>query len=875
MTCRKHSNTAFLILLISLFFVCSYSSKAQTIFALSTENLLSFEAQNPGVLTSNVPITGVLPGHQLMCIDFRPATGQLYALGYNSVSGAAELYTINRSSGAATPLGAPALNLGAGIADLAFDFNPTVDRIRVTGSNGLNVRLHPVTGALVSTDGSLAFAAGDVNQGAMPSVGTVAYTNSYIGATATTLYNYDFALNIFTTQVPPNNGTLNTVGASGLSLNVFDQSVDLDIWFDPVTRTNRAFFSANTGVSINDDLYTVNLATGAASLAGAIGSGFPIRDIAVLIDRNVPPNTIGDLLYALTSTNNLISFDAAQPDIVRSIVPVSGIAAGQVLSGLDFRPATGELYTLGYNTTNGEARLYTVNLSSGAATAIGTGPVTLASGLGKIGFDFNPTVDRIRVTSSSNANYRLHPVTGALAFTDANLAFAAADVNAAVNPSIGASAYTNSFNGATATMLINYDDSLNVFTTQAPPNNGTLNTLGASGLTVNLADPSSDLDIFYDGPAQQNRAYFSANVNSNANDNLYTVNLGTGATTLVGSIGLGIAVTDMAAFIRSSVALACPANVVATGAPGATSAVVTYAPPTTTTTCPAGGATVSLVSGLASGSMFPAGTSAVVYQASDACGNSSTCSFTVTVNEGACDVKTIGCIRFEVLNIRKDAEGDEVYRIRVVNTCASPLNYVAFEVPDGITPSSPVNGSTCMGASGNAYTCRNPNFSPFYSVRFKSQSVTGIANGQEDIFEYTLPAQADVLHFYAFARLNDGTGLGAHLNTFDCPVQAFDNSSRPGEEATDRDLHSTGAGLSMYPNPSTGWVSVNLSEYAGQGLELSVMNATGQTVFIRTVAGTGETEQINLPEGIANGLYYLRVVAADGRREALRFVVQR
>lgn len=874
MTYRKHSNTAFLILLISLFYF-NTSSKAQTVFALSTEKLLGFDAQNPGVLTTDLQITGVLPGHQLMGIDFRPATGQLYALGYNSVSGAAELYTINRSTGAATPLGTPALNLGAGITDLGFDFNPTVDRIRVTGSNGLNLRLHPVTGALVSTDGMLAFAAGDANAGAVPSIGTVAYTNSYIGATATTLYNYDFALNVFTTQVPPNNGTLNTVGASGLSLHIFDQSVDLDIWFDPVTRTNRAFFSANTGVSINDDLYSVNLTTGAVSLLGTIGAGFPVRDIAVLIERNVPANISGDLLYALTSTNNLISFDAAQPDIVRSIVPVSGIATGQVLSGLDFRPATGELYTLGYNATNGEARLYTINLNSGAATAIGAGPVTLASGLGKIGFDFNPTVDRIRVTSSSNANYRLHPVTGALAFTDASLAFAVGDANAGANPSVGASAYTNSFNGATATTLFNYDDSLNVFTTQAPPNNGTLNTLGASGLTVNLADPTSDLDIFYDGPAQQNRAYFSTNVNTNANDNLYTVNLGTGATTLVGSIGLGIAVTDLAAFIRSSVALACPVNVVATGAPGATSAVVTYTTPTTTTTCPAGGATVSLVSGLASGSMFPAGTSTVVYQASDACGNTSTCSFTVTVNEGACDVKSIGCVRFEVLNIRKDAEGDEVYRIRVVNTCASPLNYVAFEVPDGITPTSPVNNSTYTGASGNAYTSRNPNFSPFYSVRFKSQSANGIANGQEDIFEYTLPAQADVLHFYAFARLNDGTGLGAHLNTFDCPVQAFDNSSRPGEAATDRDRHSAGAGLSLYPNPSSGWVTVNLSEYAGQRLELTVLNATGQTFFVRTVTDTEGTEQVNLPEGIANGLYYLRVVAADGRREALRFVVQR
>ena len=169
---------------------------------------------------------------------------------------------------------------------------------------------------------------------------------------------------------------------------------------------------------------------GTATLIGAIGSGQSVSDIAVLIERTVPTTISGDLRYALTTGGSLISFDAAQPGIVRMLVAVSGISAGQVLSGLDFRPATGELYALGYNSATGEARLYTLNLTTGAATAVGAAPITLATNLGKIGFDFNPTVDRIRVTGSNNANYRLHPVTGVIAATDMNLAFAVTDVNA-------------------------------------------------------------------------------------------------------------------------------------------------------------------------------------------------------------------------------------------------------------------------------------------------------------------------------------------------------------------------------------------------------------------------------------------------------------
>jgi hypothetical protein len=62
--------------------------------------------------------------------------------------------------------------------------------------------------------------------------------------------------------------------------------------------------------------------------------------------------------------------------------------------------------------------------------------------------------------------------------------------------------------------------------------------------------------------------------------------------------------------------------------------VVTYATPTATDNC--GTPTVSFVSGLASGSTFPIGVTTVVYKAQDICGNVSTCSFTVTVNNPYC-----------------------------------------------------------------------------------------------------------------------------------------------------------------------------------------------------------------------------------------------
>ncbi|MCC6283158.1 MAG: DUF4394 domain-containing protein, partial [Saprospiraceae bacterium] len=238
---RNFRTLLFCFFSLMLFGLSPASLQAQNMYAISGSNLIAFSAQNPGTVTAMVPVSGISAGQELSGIDFRPNTGQLYGIGYNPMSGETRLYTIDRSSGAATAIGTGPVLLNANMGELSFDFNPTVDRIRVTGSDNSNYRLHPLTGALVATDGMLAFAATDANTGVDPTIGAVAYTNSYIGSTATTLYNFDQKLNVITTQVPPNNGTLNTLGTSGLSLNTTATSADMDIYFDPATGLNMAF----------------------------------------------------------------------------------------------------------------------------------------------------------------------------------------------------------------------------------------------------------------------------------------------------------------------------------------------------------------------------------------------------------------------------------------------------------------------------------------------------------------------------------------------------------------------------------------------------------------------------------------------------------
>ncbi len=265
-------------------------AQALTIYGLTSGNaLVRFASNSPGVIDSSVGISGLSAGASLLGIDFRPATGELFALSSDS-----RLYTLNVVTGAATAVGA-AGQFALNGTSFGFDFNPTVDRIRVVSNTDQNLRLNPTNGALAATDGTIAYAAGDPNAGANPNAVGSAYTNSFNGATATTLYDIDSALDILVTQAPPNNGTLNTVGSLGFNTS---DAVGFDIFF----FGNQAFASFTTPGGFSS-LYSLNLTTGAASLVGAIGGGLVINDIAIV---QVPePATVG--LFGLGAIGLLVA----------------------------------------------------------------------------------------------------------------------------------------------------------------------------------------------------------------------------------------------------------------------------------------------------------------------------------------------------------------------------------------------------------------------------------------------------------------------------------------------------------------------------------------------------------------------------------------
>lgn len=187
-----------------------------------------------------------------------------------------------------------------------------------------------------------------------------------------------------------------------------------------------------------------------------------------------------EAFYGVTQDNRLVTF---QSDNVTNVAPthaITGLPGGEKIVGLDVRPLNGQLYALGAT-----SRLYVINPRTGAARQVGATPFIPALAGASFGFDFNPTVDRIRVTSDAEQNLRLNPDDGTVTGVDTNLAYAAGDPGAGTNPSVGGSAYTNSFAGATSTTLFDIDNARHALVTQNPPNDGTLTTVGVLGTNNN------------------------------------------------------------------------------------------------------------------------------------------------------------------------------------------------------------------------------------------------------------------------------------------------------------------------------------------------------------------------------------------------------
>ena len=446
-------------------------------YALTNDNkLLLLNAKAPNTVTSQVTITGLQTAETILGIDFRPATGELYAVGSTS-----RIYVINPRTGASRAISTATFTPVLNGTSVGFDFNPTVDRIRLVTSNGQNLRINPETGAVQIVDGVINGATG-------AKVSSVAYTMNRAGAASTTLFDIDATNNKLYKQDLPNNGTLVEIGALGYDV---EEMGGFDINPDGTVAIAAMSVAGKSG------LFTINTTTGKAAKIGDF--------MQTITGLAIPTEPVA---YAVSNNNELLIFNPLATAPTPVVKLIDGIAAGETILGIDMRPFNGQIYALGST-----SRIYTLNASSGLATAVGTAGFSPILEGASFGFDFNPVVDRIRIVSNTGQNLRFNPA-DATVIADLPIVSATAQISGA--------AYTNNFAGTTTTVLYDIDATGDRLVKQDPPNNGVLVDVGALGINVEAANG-------FDIGSKSGLAYGIFTVGGV--QRLYSVNLTTGAAT--------------------------------------------------------------------------------------------------------------------------------------------------------------------------------------------------------------------------------------------------------------------------------------------------------------------------------------------------------
>jgi hypothetical protein len=225
--------------------LANLSAKAQLLVGISfpsqgggDNDVVGFDASNPGAILFDHPIIGLAASESIRGIDYW--NGTVYALG-----SAGNLYNLNYNTGQATLVG----SLGVVLNGASYGVENDGSGFHIVSELGQNLTASRATGAAavgpaINPSGTFLSAL------AYRSTGTP--TMFGIDSSANTLGTFDAATGHFITTGP--------LGFDVARNNGFDIS------------GNTAYLASGaTSSDVQANLYTVNLATGLATLVGLIG----------------------------------------------------------------------------------------------------------------------------------------------------------------------------------------------------------------------------------------------------------------------------------------------------------------------------------------------------------------------------------------------------------------------------------------------------------------------------------------------------------------------------------------------------------------------------------------------------------------------------
>jgi hypothetical protein len=259
--------------------------------------------------------------------------------------------------------------------------------------------------------------------------------------------------------------------------------------------------------------------------------------------------------------------------------------------------------------------------------------------------------------------------------------------------------------------------------------------------------------------------------------------------------------------------VSCPANINTNTTTGQCSKVVNYTTPTYADNC--AGGSISLLSGLASGSVFPTGTTTVTWRAFDNSANSSICAFTVTVTDN--ELPTATCPPSTTVAGSGSPCGfpsNQLTPATATDNCA--VTSLTSNAPTTLPAGPTIITWTANDAAGNQKTCA-------YTVTVNC--------GASASYELGVMSYAERESTHNSSLITHNSSLITH------------NSSLITHN------------FSLFPNPASDHVVVNLENLSAAGV-LSIVDASGKVVWQETIRDRAQAvynQQVSihhLPDGV-------------------------
>jgi HYR domain/Secretion system C-terminal sorting domain/SprB repeat len=353
--------------------------------------------------------------------------------------------------------------------------------------------------------------------------------------------------------------------------------------------------------------------------------------------------------------------------------------------------------------------------------------------------------------------------------------------------------------------------------------------------------------------------------------------------------------------------LTCPSDIVMTMESGATSIVINYTIPISTSTCTTGGVKLTRTNGLASGSAFPIGTNYICYTATDSCGNSQNCCFKVTVNASPiglpCDNITVDNSEntISIGGISSPNAGIQVFLLpsytRVFacfgGNCGTSMNvpnltagsYIvrvdlyqmnwksicSKDMPviiKGIPTILPCDSITVKGGAQNITISNMPNKIVTVQV-FKK---TNFEKAFQCFDNCTLPtiniSNLMAAEYYVILDIYEKLSGGgwSYLCQRRESVTVSTNFKNPKESIK-------AVTLSLYPNPANDIVNIDGSAFKGRAVTIEIFNQLGMVVKTLKIQEANDFP-ISVPlDGIADGFYAI-ILRSNGEIRTNKLIIK-